>query len=81
MNGPHTATLRPSSSPEAFAGLVEAKYLGCRWRHEYDHCRPHSSLGYRTPAAFAAACVSSGSAALRLRIRTQPRRELVTQLS
>lgn len=23
------------------------------WRQEYNHCRPHNSLGYRAPAAFA----------------------------
>ena len=25
------------------------------WRDEYNHERPHGALGYRTPAAFAAA--------------------------
>jgi len=39
---------------EVFSNLQEAKWLAARWRNEYNHRRPHSSLGYRTPAAFAA---------------------------
>ena len=30
--------------------LREAKVLVERWRREYNHIRPHSSLGYRPPA-------------------------------
>jgi len=41
---------------ELFADLREAKELGGRWLTDYNHHRPHSSLGYRTPAAFAATC-------------------------
>lgn len=41
---------------EVFADVREAKALAASWRHEYDHHRPHSSLGYLPPAAFAAAC-------------------------
>lgn len=66
---------------EAFATLAEARHLGERWRLDYDHRRPHSSLGYATPAAFAAACVRSGSAALRLREPRQPRSGTLTRLS
>ena len=66
---------------ESFATIAEARYLGERWRQEYNHRRPHSALGYRPPAAFAAACVPFGSAALRLRERTQPRMRSITQLS
>lgn len=66
---------------EAFATLAEAKHLGERWRSDYNHRRPHSSLGYLTPAAHAAAWIPSGSAALRLRESTQPRRSIVNQLS
>jgi hypothetical protein len=35
---------------EIFYTLAEAKVLIERWRQEYNHYRPHSSLGYRPPA-------------------------------
>ncbi len=34
---------------EIFDTLFEAKVLIDRWRREYNHVRPHSSLGYRPP--------------------------------
>lgn len=43
---------------ELFADLREAKALAASWQNEYNHRRPHSSLGYLTPAAFAAKCVA-----------------------
>jgi len=57
---------------ELFTCLAEAKMLSTQWRLEYNHRRPHSSLRYRTPAAFAASlaqtplraapCATSGQA-------------------
>jgi putative transposase len=35
---------------EIFDTLYEAKVLVDRWRREYNHIRPHSSLGYKPPA-------------------------------
>ena len=34
---------------EIFTTLTEAKILIEQWRREYNHIRPHSSLGYRPP--------------------------------
>ena len=39
---------------ELFTCLAEAKMLSGQWRLEYNHRRPHSSLGYVAPAVFAA---------------------------
>jgi transposase InsO family protein len=35
---------------EIFTTLIEARVLIEQWRQEYNHIRPHSSLGYRPPA-------------------------------
>ena len=39
---------------ELFLNLAEAKLLTAQYRTEYNLHRPHSSLGYKTPAEFAA---------------------------
>ena len=39
---------------ESFADLAEARQVSGWWQNHYNHRRPHSSLGYQTPAAFAA---------------------------
>jgi putative transposase len=41
---------------EVFASLLEAKVLVEEYRKHYNERRPHSSLGYRTPAEFAVSC-------------------------
>jgi putative transposase len=38
---------------ELFTSLAEARMLSTQWRLEYNHRRPHSSLGYVAPAVFA----------------------------
>lgn len=42
-------------SREIFDTVREARLLYKDWRHRYNHHHPHSSLGWMTPAAFAAA--------------------------
>lgn len=38
---------------EALSTLKEAQVLAERWRHTYNHIRPHISLGYKPPAPLA----------------------------
>lgn len=40
-----------------FLGLADARQLVEAWRQDYNQERPHSALGYQTPAAFAASAV------------------------
>ncbi len=47
---------------ELFYSVAEARVLAERWRVEYTNERPHSSIGYMTPAAFAAECIASAPA-------------------
>jgi len=47
---------------ELLPSLVEARWLLDRYRHDYNHHRKHSSLGYRTPNEYASSLDESGSA-------------------
>ncbi len=47
---------------EEFTSLLEARVLGKAWKQEYNHVRPHSALGYRTPAEFGEVCPRADSA-------------------
>lgn len=49
---------------ESFADLAEAKQVSDWWRNHYNHRRPHSSLGYKTPASFAGSLGDSGRGSL-----------------
>ncbi len=42
---------------EEFESESQARASGALWTEEYNTQRPHSSLGYQTPAEFAATCV------------------------
>ncbi len=58
---------------ELFADLREAKALAAAWQNDYNHRRPHSALGYQTPAAFAATCArAAADAALGAPPQTPP---------
>jgi len=48
---------------EVFENVAAAQSLAANWRSDYNHHRPHSALGYRTPAEFAAGCAASAPAA------------------
>ena len=41
---------------EEFASMAEAKVLAKDYRRQYNDERPHSSLKYQTPSAYAASC-------------------------
>ncbi len=49
-----------------------------RWRIDYNHYRPHSSLDYMAPAAFAARCLEQGSGTLRLPQDKEIKREILS---
>jgi putative transposase len=42
---------------EEFENEPQAQALGALWKEEYNTERPHSSLGYQTPAEFSSTCV------------------------
>jgi transposase-like protein len=52
--------------PEVCKEIEISQQTYYRWRMDYNHYRPHSSLDYMAPAAFAAKCLEQGSATLRL---------------
>jgi transposase InsO family protein len=60
---------------EEFANLAEARWFARRRQEEHNYERPHSSLGYQTPAAFAAACAASAPAAPALQQHTRRQEE------
>ncbi len=49
-----------------FTSLAHAREKVAAWAHDYNTGRPHSSLGYATPAAFTADLKKQGAASLRI---------------
>jgi putative transposase len=48
---------------EEFESLPAARSLTAAWREDYNQHRPHSSLGYQAPSAFAAGAASTPASA------------------
>lgn len=46
---------------EEFESLAAARQLSTAWKDDYNHTRPHGSLGYVTPAEFAARYTASAT--------------------
>lgn len=40
----------------SFYSLIHARVVMSDWKSEYNHARPHSSLGYLPPAEYARQC-------------------------
>ena len=40
----------------SFWSLTQARVVISDWKHDYNHHRRHSALGYQTPASYAAVC-------------------------
>ncbi len=56
---------------EVFESMPSARRLTAAWKEDYNHHRPHGSLGYQTPSQFAAACAASAPAAPALQQHTR----------
>ena len=66
---------------EVFRNGREARVIVESWRREYNQLRPHSSLGYQTPAEYAALAVSSSRATPSLRLQPNAAVEKTLTLS
>jgi len=55
----HSKLVDEFLTQEEFDTLTTAQKLTASWKDDYNHDRPHSSLGYLTPTEFAARCSAS----------------------
>ena len=65
---------------EVFASGAEAQMIVAAWRKDYNEHRPHSSLGYQTPAEFADRSGSSSRATPSFRFQNESTRALTLTL-
>jgi len=61
---------------ELFESLSAARRMTAAWREDYNHVRPHSSLGYVTPAEFARRGAASAPASATPQPTLQQHREV-----
>lgn len=66
---------------ELFGTVAEARMLATQWRLDYNHRRPHSSLGYVTPATFAGSLAAPAVGAAPLPPEQQAKEEELVILS
>lgn len=66
---------------ELFLGLDDARWVIDRWRLDYNHHRPHSSLGYQAPAEFAAGWAASAPGPASASPQQAPPLQLPNQLT
>ena len=63
---------------ELFLSVTEGQWVIDRWRNNYNHHRPHGSLDYLPPAAFAAGCANSIRPTASLRQHSRSTRNSLT---
>jgi putative transposase len=55
--GPSNSRIRDEClNINVFWSLTQARVVIGDWKHDYNHHRRHSALGYQPPARYAAAC-------------------------
>jgi transposase InsO family protein len=59
----------------SFWSLTQARVVISDWKHDYNHHRRHSSLGYQPPASYAANCTHGHAARLAPRLSRDVRHD------
>jgi putative transposase len=79
----HSKLVDEFLSREQFASVASARLQTAAWQDDYNHHRPHSSLGYVTPAELALTCEvrpgSAGTCGLSTALRPAAQSDLTNQ--